>query len=131
MHHHHDTIKISLWSKEAAGNKLCHNRHSKTVVETLDDKKIEHEGSKSSKEEAGSKDETDGGEVEGENPGGCESKEAANDNVAKHRLQSNELCLTKCIEDTGEQVAKHESNVEGEKEEHEAYIVLWLGNLKN
>ena len=104
---------------------------SETVIETLDHKKIEHEGSKSAKEEAGAKDEADGGEVEGENPGGRQSKEAANGNVADHRLQGNEVGLAKCVEDTGEEVAKHESNVEGEQEEHKADIVLWLGDLKN
>ena len=105
---------------------------SKTVIETLDHKKIEHEGSEGSKEEARAKDDADGGEVEmRENPGGRQSKEAADGNVANHRLQGNEVGLAKCVEDTGEEVAKHERNVEGEQEEHKADIVLWLRNLQN
>ena len=78
--------------------------HSKIVAETLslDNKEIEGEGSKSSKEEARAKDETDRGECEGENASGCETKEAANCNVADHRLQSDEARPAKSIEDTGE-----------------------------
>ena len=72
--HYHNSLQMDRFG-------LCLQR---VVVETLslDYKKIERKDSKSSKEEAGPKDDTDRGEGEGENSGGCENKEAANRNVA-------------------------------------------------
>ena len=102
-----------------------------SVVEFLCNDPIDGKWGDATKQETRSKDETDVGEVEGENVRHCESKNAANGNVANHWLESDEVGLAKCIEDTGDKVAEHESNVEGEKKEHKADVVLWLGNLQN
>ena len=90
--------------------------HSQPVVEILDDKGVEDKSGDCAEEESGAEDQTDGGESEGENVGGGEDEEAADGDVADHRLEGDEVGLAKRIEDTGEEVAEHEGHVEGEQE---------------
>ena len=91
------------------------NLHS--IVDLLRNINIQGNTSKKSEEESSAKDDTDRCQVYRDDINQGEGKKDANNNVSNDGLKCYEVSLPQGIQDTGDQTAKHEEDVEGEKEQ--------------